>query len=322
MKIESTPNLLSKNELLDLAQHPDLSRELQLSETEQLALKGFRQFPEAAVKLNILEKQIESRLKWKRLLNYFFGILGVVIAILIGLLIFELRPKAKPELTFSPKFIASNGDYWANVNPVLKEEMPILVIKPKSRATNSIKTAKGVQSSANQLFRAEEILPDKITLRSLGLIPTYNTSEKIKFSPSLSNIPVFYVENLKLLDYEKLGPSQYSPYKLDGVEALFEQRYPISTQQYPEPNFKKKYRQEIEPAIKLMVTKNFSQSKVALALLLQSYPDDANINFYLGLSCFLIQDYIGSIPYFNKTADLFPPLFKEEALWYKALAYK
>jgi tetratricopeptide (TPR) repeat protein len=131
-----------------------------------------------------------------------------------------------------------------------------------------------------------------------------------------------YLHDLKILDYRayrskpalRLNEPVMTGTPADNDQTFAEKEATAQTIDIP-------YMQYLEKTIQLFSNNNIKLALARFEVILQTYPDDLNANFYAGLCYFNLQSYQKATMSLQNCLDAYFQNFDEEAEWYLAKSY-
>lgn len=281
----------------------------QESDFENDALEGWGDKSLQSPDMSRLDKKFLSSNKW---IYWTTGTLAIVVISL--LLIYSNE-------TFSPNEIASTTNQQIVsiektdlVLPDNIEQMNELPVKEQISVKTIIKDFSNQQKE--EPFVKEE--PVKIDELPLNKIEETNTEVKIVKESVLGK--EIYLNDLKLLDYRAYRSKSKITTKqmiLTGTPANIGEE--VLTEE--EPNWQNvdiPYMDYLEKTIELFAKGQNKKALSRFAIILETYPDDLNANFYAGLCYYNLKEYKSASNTFSKCLDSKFLNFNEEAEWYMA----
>ncbi|MDX2362084.1 MAG: tetratricopeptide repeat protein [Crocinitomicaceae bacterium] len=133
-----------------------------------------------------------------------------------------------------------------------------------------------------------------------------------------------YLSEMKLVDYREYRAKPTvatKQYILTGTPADQEtkegEEYDATAQVVDVP-----YIDYIQKTMRILNRENFKKALSRFNIILETYPDDVNANFYAGLCLYNFGEYDAAIEHFDKCLKTNYSNFDEESLWLIALSYE
>lgn len=310
-----TKNWLSREEVETYRSSNDekvkhaFEKRAQESDFENDALEGWGDKSLQLPDMSRLDKKFLSSNKW---IYWTTGTLAIVVISLLFI--------------YSGNQQNSNVELSNNQLQIVSIEKTDLVLPDNIEQMNelpvkeqiSVKTIKKDFSNQQkeEPFVKEE--PVKIDELPLNKIEETNTEVKIVKESVLGK--EIYLNDLKLLDYRAYRSKSKITTKqmiLTGTPANIGEE--VLTEE--EPNWQDvdiPYMDYLEKTIELFAKGQNKKALSRFAIILETYPDDLNANFYAGLCYYNLKEYSSSSLSFSKCLDSKYLNFNEEAEWYMA----
>lgn len=164
--------------------------------------------------------------------------------------------------------------------------------------------------------------PERETIERIDAHPVHVARESVKAAPraaaaTRASRHLVFLHDLKVVDPEELygpvGPRLRSP----GIPANIDPNRP---EVVPSPRPMQAYLDYMDMALGALAKGNDRSALDDLYFLLGQYPEDVNAQFYAGLACHRLGLYPRAIRLLHAAAVNAVDSFREEALWYGALA--
>ncbi len=256
-------------------------------------------------------------------LNKQIGLNTIFIALLSGLFIgvsvfFVIFNKSKNHASVYQKLESENTQLEkALANNIIAADTVFNIPQETKRLAQEHFTSK------DELINIDEApdLLENLEMKS-ATIPFSNIEIKEEaLSNYIPNSPVVFISNLKIANYK--GYYFKQNYAIDlslntGLSAQFENEKQI---QKAQRNRNSNYFAHIilQKAMKCFFQKQFDMSIEELQALNEYNKDDANAQFYLGMSFFEKQQYTKALNYFNTNLNNSINIFHQESEFYKAM---
>jgi TolA-binding protein len=131
-----------------------------------------------------------------------------------------------------------------------------------------------------------------------------------------------YIHDLKALDYRAYRSSPALRLNEPVMTGTPANNDPLSSETESNPRTVNiPYMPYLEKTMQLFSNNHMKLSVARFEVILETYPDDLNANFYAGLCYFNLQSYDKAITYFHNCLDAYFQNFDEEAEWYLAKSY-
>jgi tetratricopeptide (TPR) repeat protein len=163
----------------------------------------------------------------------------------------------------------------------------------------------------------EEELPlEKLKKKNLLVIDINNEKRNIK----KKKVAFMYLADFKVVDYSNIYSHKPKGNKeLNGLPAEYES---IVDQVEDDKKVTIKYEDFLENALRKLKTEDIASCIEKLKIIKETYPEDLNADFYLGICYFNVSDYENSKKHFESALVAPYYVFDEETEWYLYLSYK
>ncbi|MES2565767.1 MAG: hypothetical protein V4565_02805 [Bacteroidota bacterium] len=290
-----------------------LEKQIQSTDLSYLASIAFEQFNSTDSDIDTLNTLVDKRV------NRNSGLFGAVfIAVLCGLLIgisvfFVIFQKSKTHPSVFQLIEAEKKASLALQNKVSGQDTLFPVLK--SKPIEHYLTVSNIP---------EETISDN-SIETLPSIPLHLETEKpveedviYKFSP---NAPVIFIHGLKVTNYRMYYFKQNESIELltnTGLPAQYGSKSDVESQRINKSSsyFAHKI---IQKAMLLFNAKHIVNCIEELTLLYDFNKNDANAQFYLGMSYYLLGKYAVAQNFFEKNLDNVNNIFHQESEFYLAL---
>ncbi|MEY3237281.1 MAG: hypothetical protein RI883_1382 [Bacteroidota bacterium] len=284
-------------------------KKAQQSDFENDALEGWGDKTLQSPDMSHLDKKFISSNTWIYLTAGMFSL--IIIAILF--IYADTRQNSKVEISNNQSQIVSI-EKTDLVLPDHIEQMNELPVKEQI----SIKTIKKDFSNQQKVETIENETPIKIEALPINKIEETVTEVKIVKESVLGK--EIYLNDLKLLDYRAYRSKSKITTKqmiLTGTPANIGEE--VLTEE--EPNWQDvdiPYMDYLEKTIELFAKGQNKKALSRFTIILETYPDDLNANFYAGLCYYNLKEYKSASMNFEKCLESKYLNFNEEAEWYMA----
>ncbi|HQV39413.1 MAG: hypothetical protein IPL81_02190 [Flavobacteriales bacterium] len=285
------------------------------------AVEGLQQ-PGAVAALGHLNAQRPAQgLNWK------WGIVPVVLLIGAVVTFFTLQ-KHESTTPIRKSSVAVQDPNFAQTMPAAVEST-LLVVHAEIDAlpTKAVPEATGHQaaSSVPERFHGPSsggTRPERETIERIDAQPVTVARDPGVAAPREAQAPrpsrhLVFLHDLKVVHPEELygtaGPRLRSP----GVPANVD---PSRPEVVPSARPTQPYLDFLDVALGALAKGNDRTALDDLYFLLGQYPDDVNAQFYAGLACYRLGLYPRGIRLLHAAASNSVDSFREESLWYEALA--
>lgn len=193
-----------------------------------------------------------------------------------------------------------------NVAPI-KQQIAPKVIQSEFAERKTLETTKSIEVEVNQLP------PNELT----------NTTEGTIIS-TRKNVKEIYLSDLKLIDYSSFRaepsiktkqilltgtPANMESKESEDIDAVWQ------TVEIP-------YNDYLEKTLRILNHSNYKKALSRFEIILKTYPNDLNAQFYSGYCLFNLGEYELSLSHFQKCIDGLYSNFDEESEWMIAQAYQ
>lgn len=286
------------------------------SDFESDALEGWSDPALSTANLKRMDKRFRSGS------NAIYWIVGVVAVSLVGLFIFlnSSNPAGnKPGQPVTAEITIEKTDI---VLPEKIEAMEELPVQEQIKVKTIIQDFSVKENQEDK--KDNSVKNDPTPVEQLPVRPIEEPTPEVKMEREMVFGKEIYLHDLKLLDYRayrsrpKVNTKQMV---LTGTPANIGET--ASTEE--ETQWKDVEVPYIDYLEKTMELFSKGQNKKALArfeVILETYPDDLNANFYAGLCYYNLNEFSKAITSFSKCQDSKYSNFNEEAEWYMAKSYQ
>lgn len=171
--------------------------------------------------------------------------------------------------------------------------------------------------TGSRTLRAEREAIERLEIHPLAIARETGTAAPRVAKASRASRQLIFLHDLKVVDPEELygpvGPRLRSP----GVPANVD---PGRTDVVPSPRPMQPYLDYLDMALGALAKGRNRTALDDLYFLLGQFPGDVNAQFYAGLACYRLGLYPRAIRLLHAAGDNTVDSFREESLWYEALA--
>ncbi len=311
-------NDINKQNSLSNAEKQTFEKKMQQDELSYLSSVAFEQFAVNQIDINKLHHLIDEKSKssFNQFNTVFISVLcGLLIGVSVFFVIFQknkIHLSVHQQLMEEPKSIN-------NSNKALNTEDTIFPIISNQEKVNNEEHFK-INENAVNIEKTEEI-PETLPTKqgSLNALEIEENQELIlQFIP---NAPVVFINNMKVTNYRLYYFKRNEGVNLainTGVSAQYENGSNIE-RAILNKNSTYFAHKIIQRAMRLFDNKDFVGCIEELNLLYDYNKDDANAQFYLGLSYYQLGKYALAESFFNKNLDNVINIFHQESEFYEAM---
>lgn len=274
------------------------------------ALEGWNSLEEPSITLKRLDKKFKAKNT-----GFYWGIALLGITLLSLILIFTIndtRKKANKELLISEK--TSLNVEQTDVSLPEKIEAMVELPKKEQIAINTI-----INDFTEQKADQEQSLPIEEVDR-LPITKIEDPKKEIALVKETMFGKEIYLYDLKLLDYRAYRSRPKITTKqmiLTGTPAnIGENSESVETTEWKDVEIP--YIDYLEKTMEIFSKGNNKKALSRFEVILETYADDVNANFYAGLCYYNLKEYSSAESSFDKCIDSKYSNFTEEAEWYKA----
>lgn len=225
------------------------------------------------------------------------------------------------ENTTSIDTISKNQEIMDDEYEVLPTEIETLVFIPEKELISAEEVVRH-QTKITEPEKTENITIE--VNEPIDITEEYTIQPENWHKKGQESIPITYLYNLRVVDYREMTRENqeitYKRYDLGGLPANMEGENQSNTDLI-ESEVIVPYHLYLTKSMSFFAGRNFKQALNRYLLILEQYPEDMNALFYGGLAYYNLGKYQKSIAFFDQIISSEIPVFKEEALWYKAKSY-
>jgi hypothetical protein len=289
-----------------------------LSDGGKEALDGLTGGQFSASELQRFENQLWKKSFYQRYEGLIKFMVPMVLGVILGGSIFLLISTQERKEELAPVLF----DHTEESTAILPAERTQEVVIASETPTIKVQIEGNVEKQTVFEEKATEPSFSQLPIKGIQMISPVGKPKEVKLKFSTIQVPLFYVGQYKWVDYEKLFPEKYRENRLSGTEALFENKYPIREESNYYPMTKPSYKAKVAWATSYLEKGKYPQALKEMRQLLNSMPEDVNLNFYTGILEFQVGQFEEALKCFESTKSIYPPLFNQEAAWYQALCLK
>ncbi|MBC7694841.1 MAG: CDC27 family protein [Burkholderiales bacterium] len=308
------PSDISDYKSLTGTQQKFLENQMQQDELNYLSSVSFEQFNITDADIRKLDALIDNKTKGGSgsFNTIFISVLcGLLIGISIFFVIFQ-KSKNHPSVY---QLIEEEKFQKTLSNTVTQSDtlFPIIVNKPIEHYNTILeKTAE-----SPSLIEQPEILPRKDLIQPLS----ENTDDEEIVFQFTANAPVIFIDNMKVTNYRMYYFKQTEAIDLSGNMGLAAQYGSKADIERVAMNNSNTYlaHKVIRKAMRLFKSKNIVNCIEELTILYNYNKNDANAQFYLGMSYYQLGKYQVAERFYQKNLDNVNNIFHQESEFYQAL---
>lgn len=284
------------------------------------ATDGFMDNPDAAQNLGAMKEKFYQQNqisgKFSGASKIIIGLAGVLILVFAGIMFLKEEPKSTVAKNENPPAKPNEDQPKENIAPVDTTSQENIEI------TEEIKKAEPVSPKVVQVDQKEiQVYEEELSLEKLEMKEVLSVDLKNKKREIRKKKVAFtYMADFKVVDYSEIYTHQAKKNKrLTGLRAEYENTV---DQLNDDGTVTVSYEQFLENAMYKLKAEKFDQCVEALNMIKETYPEDLNADFYLGICYFNQEKY--KLAKINFENALFAPyyIFDEETEWYLYLSYK
>lgn len=277
---------------------------------EMDALEGWNSLGETSHVMKRLDKRFGTKNT-----GLYWGIAIIGCLLLIITLIYIERDSVKP-IEQSPAVSETTSLKVEQTDIALPEKIEAMVELPKKEQIN-------VKTIISDFTEQKTEQQQTTNLEEVDRLPLSKIEEQKK-EVVLAKETIFgkelYLYDLKLLDYRAYRSRPKITTKqmiLTGTPAnIGENSETVETSEWQDVEIP--YIDYVNKTMELFSKGNNKKALSRFEVILETYPDDINANFYAGLCYYNLKEYTSAINSFEKCLDSKYINFSEEAEWYKA----
>lgn len=161
--------------------------------------------------------------------------------------------------------------------------------------------------------------PAESTIQTLPLRkPEATAGKENQLISQRKLMPEIYLEEFKLVDYKNREAIQTKRLNLYGTPANQESKEE-AIEQFNWENYTVSYNDYMGKTMHLLSKNEYKSVISRLKLVVQQFPEDLNVYFYMGFAYYNLGLYNEASVHFDKCLQLPNTNFDQEALWFKAL---
>jgi TolA-binding protein len=274
------------------------------------ALEGWSMETEIPLTMKRLDKKFGRQNK----LN--FWLTTSIAIILIVLTIFVFVPRNKFQRKTSPLVTQKTSIKVEQTDVITPKRIEEMIELPKKEQIS-------IQTIVNDFSEQKVEQPHVITSEPINNLPVSKIEEpkkELTLEKELVLGKEIYFYDLKLIDYRAYRSRPKITTKqmiLSGTPAnIGENSESVETTEWKDVEIP--YIDYLDKTMELFSKGNNKKALSRLHIILNTYPDDINANFYAGLCYYNLKEYESAFSSFEKCIDSKYINFSEEAQWYMA----
>lgn len=274
------------------------------------ALEGWDSLGETPLVMKRLDKRFGGTNK-----GFYYGI-AIIGSLLLTITLLYIGRNPEKAIEQNPAVAETTSIKVEQTDIVLPEKIEAMVELPKKEQID-VKTI--ISDFTEQKTDEQEISQ----LEEVDRLPISKIEDQKK-EVVLAKETIFgkelYLYDLKLLDYRAYRSRPKITTKqmiLTGTPAnVGENSEPVETTEWQDVEIP--YIDYVDKTMELFSKGNTKKALSRFQVILETYPDDVNANFYAGLCYYNLKEYTSATNSFEKCVDSKYTNFSEEAEWYKA----
>ncbi|HBX50334.1 MAG: hypothetical protein A2275_12310 [Bacteroidetes bacterium RIFOXYA12_FULL_35_11] len=284
------------------------------------ATDGFEEFPGTEKNIEEVKRKIINKNSVKATASSKLMLIGTIFLFVVAVSLSVYRMFSKNEKIKTD----SDNQKTEKFSPFLISDEEIIEAVPMDshkqiRYINTIKN----QSVSLQEKKTEPEILEKIEAKKISEItndPLFVSEKELnKKRISVSNHPLLYIYNLKVVDYSKVYKNNLKTNNLSGLDSKYENNISQKSDAESDKTYVT-YNYFLTASLDKYKNNDFKNSLRDFSVILKHFPEDLNAYFYGGLCLYNLQKFDRAIQFFNQAIENPVNSFYQEARWYKALS--